>query len=298
MSRNNAVATEKGVPVRRQSTRLMRNIRLVLRYAVLTMGAVLFLLPLIWTISGSLKPPGEIFTVPIRWIPSDFQWDTYVRLFSVFPFWIYVKNTLIIVAFALIGQLASSVLVAYGFARFRHRLNGPLFILVLSTMMIPGQVTMIPQYLIYKELSWIDTYLPLIVPNYFAAAINIFLLRQFMLTIPKELDESAKIDGANSFGILVRIIMPMCLPILVTIGIWTINSNWNDFMGPLIYLSTPEKYTLQMGIYNLNAGRQGLTDYGLMFAASLVTLLPSLLLFAFGQKYFMSGIKIGGALKG
>lgn len=273
-------------------------IRTALRYIFLTLGAIMFVLPLLWTISGSLKPSGEIFTVPIRWIPSEFQWSTYERLFTVFPFWTYVQNTLTIVAFAVVGQIVSSLLVAYGFARFRHPLNGPLFILVLSTMMIPTQVTMIPQFLAYKEFGWIDTYLPLIIPNYFAAAINVFLLRQFILTIPRELDESAKIDGAGSFSILLRIIAPMCIPIIVTIGIWTVNSNWNDFMGPLIYLSTPEKFTLQMGIYNLNAGRQGITDYGLMFAAGLIALLPNLVLFAFGQKYFMSGIKLGGAIKG
>jgi multiple sugar transport system permease protein len=297
MNPNNAVMSAKR-STSGQKPDISRILRLSLLYSVLTLGAVMFLLPLVWTISGSLKPPGEIFTVPIRWVPSQFQWETYQRVFTVFPFWTYVQNTLIIVVFAVMGQLISSVLVAYGFSRFRHPLNGPLFILVLSTMMIPGQVTMIPQYLVYKEFGWIDTYLPLIVPNYFAAAINIFLLRQFILGIPRELDESAKMDGASTLKILTKIIMPMCLPIMITIGIWTVNSNWNDFMGPLIYLNSPERFTLQIGIYNLNAGRQGITDFGLMFAASLITLLPNLILFAVGQKYFMSGIKITGAIKG
>jgi multiple sugar transport system permease protein len=269
-----------------------------LRYLVLTIIAAMLLLPLVWTISASLKPSSDIFSVPIKWIPSEFKWDNYSRVLSIFPMFQYSANTLIITISAIIGQVLSSVCVAYGFARFRHPLANVVFLLVLATMMIPGQVTMIPQFLMYKEFGWVDTYLPLIVPNFFAAAINIFLLRQFIMGIPKELDESAKMDGCSSFGILTRIIAPMCKPIIITIMIWTFNANWNDFMGPLIYLNDPEKFTLQLGIYSLNAGQQGITDYGMMFAATLLALIPTLLLFAVGQKYFMSGIKLGGALKG
>ncbi|MEH7482644.1 carbohydrate ABC transporter permease [Neobacillus drentensis] len=270
----------------------------IFRYIVLTALAAALLMPLVWTISASLKPSSEIFSVPIKWIPSEFHWDNYSRVLSIFPMVKYSTNTLIITICAIIGQVLSSVCVAYGFARFRHPLANVFFLLVLATMMIPGQVTMIPQFLMYKEFGWINTYLPLIVPNYFGAAINIFLLRQFIMGIPKELDESAKMDGCSSLGILTRIIAPMCKPIIITIMIWTFNHNWNDFMGPLIYLNDPEKFTLQLGIYSLNAGQQGQTDFGMMFAATLMALVPTLLLFAVGQKYFMSGIKLGGALKG
>lgn len=295
---NTEVITQVPINSELKRSKYSRIILRALRYLVLTIIAVALLLPLVWTISASLKPSGEIFSVPIKWIPSEFQWDNYSRVLSIFPMVQYSTNTLIITISAIIGQVLSSVCVAYGFARFRHPLSNALFLLVLATMMIPGQVTMIPQFLMYKEFGWINTYLPLIIPNYFGAAINIFLLRQFIMGIPKELDESAKMDGCSSFGILTRIIAPMCKPIIITIMIWTFNHNWNDFMGPLIYLNDPEKFTLQLGIYSLNAGEQGLTDYGMMFAATLMALIPTLFLFAIGQKYFMSGIKLGGAIKG
>ncbi|MDX8045309.1 carbohydrate ABC transporter permease [Gracilibacillus sp. S3-1-1] len=271
---------------------------LILKYVFLVGGTIIFMLPLVWTLSGSLKPNGEIFTVPIQWIPETFRWENYSNMFSSFPMVRYALNSMIIVFFNIIFVLASSFVVAYGFARFKSPLNGPLFLIVLATMMIPEQVTLVPQFLLFSELGWVNTYLPLIIPSAFGVPFNIFLIRQFIKTLPKELDESAYMDGANSFQILIKIIAPLCLPIMVTIGIMTFNFHWNDFLGPLIYLSSPDNFPLQLGLYSLQGDREGLTDYGILFAASLTALLPPLLLFLFLQKHILAGIKIGGSLKG
>jgi len=271
---------------------------ITLKYIILISLTILFLIPLLWTISGSLKSSGRIFTVPIEWIPETFHWENYTNLIDRFPFFKYAANSLIIVGFNMVFTTVSSLLVAYGFARFKHPWNQRIFIFVLATMMIPSQVTLIPQFLIFSKLNWVDTYLPLIVPNLFGNAFNIFLMRQFIMGIPRSLDESAYIDGANSFKILTKIIAPLCMPVIITIAVFTFNSNWNDFMGPLIYLSSQSKYPLQLALYTLDAGRQGVTDFGMMFAGSIIALIPPMVLFIFLQKHIMAGVKIGGSIKG
>lgn len=268
------------------------------KYVFLVLATILFMLPLAWTISGSLKPTGEIFTVPIKWIPSTFKWENYSNMLKAFDMVRYSLNSIIIVFFNIIFVTTSSFIVAYGFARFRHPLNGPLFLVVLATMMIPEQVTLVPQFLLFSWLGWTNTYLPLIVPSAFGSAFNIFLMRQFIMTIPKELDESAYMDGANSFKILTKIVAPLCVPIIVTICIFTFNFHWNDFLGPLIYLNSPTKFPLQLALYAFDGGDQAVTDFGIMFAASITALVPPLLLFAFLQNHIMAGVKIGGSLKG
>lgn len=271
---------------------------IALKYLFLISLTILFLIPLVWTLSGSFKPSGRIFTLPIQWIPETFHWENYTNLLDRFPFFRFAFNSMILVVFNMVFTIISSLLVAYGFARFRHPWNQKLFIFVLATMMIPPQVTLIPQFLIFSNLEWVDTYLPLIVPNLFGNAFNIFLMRQFIMGIPRSLDESAYMDGANSLKILTKIIVPLCMPVIITIGVFTFNHNWNDFMGPLIYLSTQAKYPLQLALYTLDAGRQGVTDFGMLFAASIVALIPPMLLFIFLQKHIMAGIKIGGSIKG
>ncbi|SEO87919.1 multiple sugar transport system permease protein [Amphibacillus marinus] len=271
---------------------------IALKYGFLIGLTIVFLIPLVWTLSGSFKPSGRIFTLPIQWIPATFHWENYANLLDRFPFFRFALNSLVLVGFNMVFTIISSLLVAYGFARFRHPWNQKLFIFVLATMMIPPQVTLIPQFLIFSKLGWVDSYLPLIVPNLFGNAFNIFLMRQFIMGIPRSLDESAYMDGANSFKILTKIIVPLCMPVIITIGVFTFNSNWNDFMGPLIYLSTQAKYPLQLALYTLDAGRQGITDFGMLFAASIVALIPPMFLFVFLQKHVMAGIKIGGSIKG
>lgn len=296
---NNTIATRADISQKQSKWQVGDIILAALKYMVLVSGSILFLLPLVWTFLSSFKPAGEMFTVPIQFLPSEWQVNGYTKLIQVLPFLRYVFNTSLVVALNLVGQLGISTMVAYGFARFRHPLNPILFMVMMATMMIPEQVTMIPQFLFYKNMGWTDTYVPLVIASFFGGAYNIFLLRQFMLTLPKELDESAMIDGCSSFGILTRILIPMCKPIMITIAIFTFTYHWNDFLTPLIYLSSPDKYTLQIGIYSLYGGPKAAgNDYNMLFAASVLALLPTLLIFALGQKYIMSGIKMAGAIKG
>lgn len=271
----------------------------IAKYGLLIACAIMFLMPLVWTFLNSFKPAAELFTVPIRLLPSEWHLRGYTKLLNVIPFLRYVANTTFVVALNMLGQIVISTTVAYGFARFRHPLNPVFFMMMMSTMMIPEQVTMMPQFIFFKNLGWADTYIPLVIASFFGGAYNIFLLRQFILTLPKELDESAMMDGCSSFGILARIIAPLCKPIMITVAILTFTYHWNDFLTPLIYLSSPEKYTMQVGIYSLYGGpNSAKNDYNMLFAASILALLPTLLMFALGQKYIMSGIKMSGALKG
>lgn len=294
MNNNKQITTIKGLLALPPKEKVL----IALKYIILMLMTIVFLIPLLWTVSGSFKPSGRIFTLPIQWIPDTLHWQNYANLLDRFPFFRFAGNSMILVVFNIVFTVISSLLVAYGFARFRHPWNTKLFVFVLATMMIPPQVTMIPQFLIFSNLGWVNTYLPLIVPNLFGNAFNIFLMRQFIMGIPRSLDESAHIDGANSLQILTRIIVPLCKPVLITISVFTFNSNWNDFMGPLIYLSTQAKYPLQLALYTLDAGRQGITDYGMLFAASIAALIPPLLIFMFLQKHIMAGVKIGGSIKG
>lgn len=265
-----------------------------LTYIILIAGSVVMLFPLFWMLSASLKESWQVFTSPITWFPNPIRWENYSDLFTKLPFSFlnWVKNTCIVVVGTIVGTLVSSTLVAYGFAKFRAPGKNVLFLILLSTMMLPGAVTMIPVYKMYSSFGWIDTYAPLIVPAFFGSSFNIFLLRQYFLTIPTELEDAAKIDGMNSFLILIVIIVPLSLPILITVTIMQFNAAWNDFMGPLLYLNKIEKYTLALGL-NFFKGQYNV-QWNYLMAASFISLLPSALLFFFGQKYFVESITITG----
>lgn len=265
-----------------------------LTYIILIAGSVVMLFPLFWMLSASLKESWQVFTSPITWFPNPIRWENYSDLFTKLPFSFlnWVKNTCIVVVGTIVGTLVSSTLVAYGFAKFRAPGKNVLFLILLSTMMLPGAVTMIPVYKMYSSFGWIDTYAPLIVPAFFGSSFNIFLLRQYFLTIPTELEDAAKIDGMNSFLILTVIIVPLSLPILITVTIMQFNAAWNDFMGPLLYLNKIEKYTLALGL-NFFKGQYNV-QWNYLMAASFISLLPSALLFFFGQKYFVESITITG----
>lgn len=265
-----------------------------LTYIILIAGSVGMLFPLFWMLSASLKESWQVFTSPITWFPDPIRWENYSDLFTKLPFSFlnWVKNTCIVVVGTIVGTLVSSTLVAYGFAKFRAPGKNILFLILLSTMMLPGAVTMIPVYKMYSSFGWIDTYAPLIVPAFFGSSFNIFLLRQYFLTIPTELEDAAKIDGMSPFLILTAIILPLSLPILITITIMQFNAAWNDFMGPLLYLNKIEKYTLALGL-NFFKGQYNV-QWNYLMAASFISLLPSALLFFFGQKYFVESITITG----
>ena len=265
-------------------------------FVMLLFGAVLFSIPFVWTVSTALKTNEQVFAVPPQWIPNPPQWQNFRRAWTELPFPTFVLNTVLITVISVFGQVLSASLVAYGFARFKFPGRNLLFYLMLSTMMLPAQVTMIPVFLFWRELRLIDTFAPLVVPAFFGGgAFNIFLLRQFFLTIPRELDEAAMLDGASPFGIWWRVLLPLSRPALITVVLFSFLSHWDDFMGPLIYLNSMEKYTVSIGL-RMFQDMFG-TQLELLMAASLIHILPTIVLFFVAQRYFIKGIALTG-LKG
>lgn len=262
-------------------------------FLILSLGGCLFLLPFLWMVSTSLKEASQVQHFPPIWIPRPIRWDNYGVALGKMDFWTQLKNTLIIVYANVVGQLFSASLVAFGFARLKFPGRDALFFLMLSTMMLPGVATLIPIYILYKNLGWIDTFLPLTLPAFFGGgAFYIFLLRQFFLTLPKEMEEAARIDGASSWDVFWRIILPLSKPALATVAIFSFMGHWNDFVGPLIYLRSPRNYTLALGLQTF----QGLysTDFQYLMAASIVVVAPVIVLFFLAQRYFVQGIVLTG----
>jgi multiple sugar transport system permease protein len=277
----------------RAQKRQREMVRRWVAFAVLSLGGILFLLPFLWMVSTSLKSPEQVLVFPPEWIPNPVRWDNYGVALGKMDFWTQLKNTLIIVYANLVGQVFSAALVAFGFARLKFPGRDALFFLMLSTMMLPGVATLIPIYILYKNLGWIDTFLPLTLPAFFGGgAFFIFLLRQFFLTLPKELEEAARIDGATSWDVFWRIFLPLSKPALATVAIFSFMAHWNDFVGPLIYLQSPRNYTLALGLQTF----QGLysTDYHYLMAGSIVVVLPVIVLFFLAQRYFVQGIVLTG----
>jgi len=253
---------------------------------------LIILLPLFWMLSTSLKGRAQTFIFPPQWIPEPIEWGNYPKALTVMPFYIYLKNTITITLGNVIGSVLSCSLVAYGFARLRFRGRNVLFIIMLSTLMIPYQVTLIPMFILFQKIGWVNTFKPLIVPAFFGDPFLIFLLRQYFMSIPRELDDAARIDGCNNFQIFYKIILPNCKPALVLVVVFKFIWTWNDFLAPLIYLNDASKYTLSIGL----ASFQGrfFTDWNLMMAASLAVMLPCLVVFFFGQKQLIEGISSVG----
>ncbi|NLG24701.1 MAG: carbohydrate ABC transporter permease, partial [Clostridiales bacterium] len=244
-------------------------------YWILAAGMALYSFPFLWMLSTSLKNPVEIMVIPPKWIPSVLQWHNYADAVNYFPFWRYLANTLFIVGMTMIGAVFSSALVGYAFARLRWPGREVWFGVLVATMMLPGAVTMVPQFIMYKNFGWINTYLPLIVPSFAGGAFNIFLLRQFFRTIPMDLSESAKIDGGSEFRIFLQIVLPLCAPALATIAIFSFMGAWNDFMGPLLYINDKMAYTLTYGLRTFQM--QFDAKWHLLMAASILVALPTLL---------------------
>lgn len=277
---------------RRGSYRLRKTLGKIIIHAVLITGAVFLMVPLLWMFSTSLKSLGTVMVIPPEWIPEVPLWSNYAEIFQVVPFGLYIRNTAFVTLADVVGKIISCSLVAFAFARLRWRGRDTLFIIMLATMMLPTQVTLVPQFIIYRYLGWIDTYFPLILPNWFGGPFLTFLLRQFFMSIPLELDDAARIDGATIFGIYWRIILPLSKPGLAAVGIFTFNASWNDFFAPLIYLHSRERYTLSLGLRSFQD--QNYTEWHLLMAASLVAMVPVLLIFFFAQKYFIQGIVFTG----
>lgn len=278
--------------IRRQTIAIVLNV-------LTTLLALVFMFPFVWSISSSLKGPVEIHAFPPRLMPRVAQWGNYVEAWTSIQFGMFFLNSAIVTILCVTGQIISSFLVAYGFARLRFPGREALFLLCLSGMMMPVYVTIIPLFMLFGQIGWIDTLKPLIVPSYFASAFGVFLLRQFIMTIPFELDESALIDGAGRFTILIRIILPNCKPVLATLAIFAFRGTWNSFLGPLIYLNSVDKFTLPLGLWFLRsyAGDPNLPKDHLLMAAGIITTVPVLMVFASAQRYFIQGIVMSG-LKG
>ena len=271
---------------------------LVGTYVCLIAVSLIMLLPLFVTVSTSLKDLAEVYKEPPTLVPDKVQWANYKQALTTFPFLKYLVNTLIVVACSIVGTLMSCTLVAYGFARFRCRWNKALFTVMLSTMMLPGIVTSIPTFIMFtRYFGWYDTLYPLWVPSFFAAPFFVFLLTQFFRTLPTELLDAARIDGCTEIGVLWRIVVPLSRPALATVAVFTFMAQWNDYMGPLLYLQNPDKFTLALGLTQfLSTTRHELfgTAWNLMMAASLVVMLPIIVLFFFAQRSFIEGITLTG----
>jgi multiple sugar transport system permease protein len=270
--------------------------RNLLVYGLLLMLGTAILMPFLWTVSSSLKPYGAGIKFPPQFIPEVFEWSNYPKVFQMIPFLTFFRNSVFVSGMALLGELLSASMVAYAFARLRFPGRNILFMLVLATMMIPYPVTMVPTFILFRLLGMVGTYFPLVLPPFFGPAFSIFLLRQFFLTINSELDEAAKVDGANEFTIYWRIILPLAKPALATIGIFSFMANWNDFMGPLIYLNNSEMYTLALGVNYLRSFRGG-GDLSVQMAASVMFMAPCVLLYFIAQRNIVQGIVTTG-LKG
>lgn len=278
------------------SHRRAQRIQRAFVWLFLVAGAALMIMPFLWMVSTSLKPEAQIWVFPPQWIPSPVLWQNYVQALTILPFARYALNTAMITAATTLGIVLSASLCAYGFARLRFPGRDLIFMVLLSAIMLPYAVIMIPSYIMFRQLGWIDSYLPLTVPHYFGGgAFNIFLLRQFFRTIPADLSDAARIDGASEFGIYWRIVMPLARPALATVAIFTVLWTWNDFLGPLIYISSQDKFTLALGL----AQFRGLyaTQWQYLMAASTVVVVPTLVLFFLAQRYFVQGVVLTG-LKG
>jgi multiple sugar transport system permease protein len=264
-----------------------------LRYVMLILFGLGFILPFAWMVSTSFKDAGQAFQFPPQWIPDPLILANYQAVWSGYvPFGRFYLNTIFVVIMVEIGTLISCTLVAYSFARLQWWGRDFWFIVLLATMMLPFHVTMIPQYVIFRNLDWINTFKPLIVPTFFGNAFYIFLLRQFFTTIPQELEDAARVDGCSSLRILLQIMLPLCVPVLVTIAIFTFVNAWNDFTGPLIYLETVDKMTISVGL----AMYQGTysTNWPHLTAAATLAMLPVLVMFLAAQRYFVQGIVLTG----
>jgi ABC-type glycerol-3-phosphate transport system permease component len=268
----------------------------IVAYVALTLGGILMVVPFVWMVSTSLKQEGSVYVFPPVWIPHPLRWDNYSTLFSIVPFGSAFLNSVIIAASVTIGQILSASLAAYAFARLRFRGKNVLFLIFLATMMVPSQVTLIPQFILFRAVGWVNTLLPLTVPAFFGSAFGMFLLRQFFLSLPRELFEAAVIDGASPPYMYWRVALPLAKPALATFGVFVFMGTWNDLITPAVYLSDMDKMTLTLVLAQLNNGFGA--DYTAhTMAGAVLSILPLLIAFLLAQRYFVQGITLTG-LKG
>ena len=274
----------------------------ILKYTILLTLAISFLLPFYWMLSSAVKNDSQVYTVPPVWFPVPQQWNNFWDAWNSENYWLFTYNTVVMYAIpATIGTVLSSSLVAYSFSRLRWIGRDTLFAIVLTTLMIPGWVRLVPLFIIFKQIGWLNTFLPLVVPHFFGNAFFIFLLRQFFMSLPTELSDAARIDGANELQTMFRIILPLSVPALAVVALFTFMDAWNDYLGPLIYVNMEEKWVLALGVQRLRSavaeiGNRQLAYPYLMAVSSLITM-PIFLAFFFAQRTFIEGISVTG-LKG
>lgn len=274
---------------------LWKKVKTIIIYLVLIGLGIVFMLPFVWVVSTSLKPDTQIFIFPPQWIPRPFVWSNYPKALAYIPFLTFLKNTLIYCIGTVIGTILSCSLVAYSCSRIAWPGRNIIFFLAISTMMLPYQVTMIPLFIVFRQLGWVGTFKPLIIPTFFGHGFYIFLLRQFFMTIPGELSDAARIDGCSHFGIYSRLILPIAKPALATVALFRFLASWNDFLGPLIYLNSESQYTLSLGLRMFLMAHRA--EWALLMATSVVVTVPIIILFFFTQRTFIQGIALTG-LKG
>lgn len=274
-----------------------RNSTALLWYIAAGVLTLFFIGPFLWTVISSLKQPSEITTYPPVFIPSQLRLDNYLTAWTKVPFLTFYMNSATVTVLAVTGQVISATLVAYGFARFQFPFRNALFMLVIATLIVPWEVTIVPSFLLYRWLGWLDTLKPLIVPFWFGGSpLYIFLLRQFLMTIPREFDEAAEIDGANSFRVLTQILVPLSVPALTTVAIFSFLQHWNEFIQPLIFLNSPENFTVSLGLryFQTTPTDPGEPKEHLLMAAAVIASIPCIILFFAAQRFFVRGIVMTG----
>jgi multiple sugar transport system permease protein len=286
--------TETAKVPRLQSKEFGRLVHDVVVYGLLIFLTFIFLFPLFWMLITALKPEYQIFIWPPQWIPNPVMWSNFKDAFAnpLLPFPIFFKNTMILEIGIIVGRLISCVLIAYGFARLEAPGKNIVFSLMLATLMLPGAVTNIPRFILFSKIGWVNSFKPLIVPAWFGEAYAIFLMRQFFMTIPRELEEAARMDGASTLRVITQLIVPLSMPVLTVIAILSFKDIWNDFFTPLLYLNDIKKYTLSIGLAYFNG--QFDVQMNLLMAASLVVLIPIVVVFFFAQQAFVEGISMTG----
>ncbi|TDQ37406.1 carbohydrate ABC transporter permease [Aureibacillus halotolerans] len=270
----------------------MRLTKRFFAHFVLLLASAFFLIPFLWLLSTSLKPLEQIFSFPPEWIPDPVQWSNYADAVNYIPFFQYLSNTLVITLLSVLGVLISCPLVAYSFAKLEWKGRNVLFAITIAVMMIPAQVTMVPLFMLFKSWGWVGTGLPLIVPQLFGVPFYIFLLRQFFMGLPDALRDAARIDGANEFRIYWQVMLPLAKPALLAVGLFQFIGSWTDFLGPLLYLTDPNSYTLSLGLQQFQNQRG--SEWGLLMAVSTLMTLPIIVMFFFLQRTFIQGITFTG----
>jgi multiple sugar transport system permease protein len=286
----------KKLPLKMESSSVKEVSFKVFLYLILILISIAMLFPFFWLVRSALMNQVEIFTMPVKWLPAKLLWSNFTEALTAAPFGLYFINTVILVVLNVIGAVISNSFIAFGFSRIQFKTRNFWFGFVLMTLMLPGAVMLIPQFIGWKAVGAYDTYVPLALPAFFGNAFFIFLLRQFYASIPFEYDEAARVEGANYFQIWLKIIIPLSKPALVTIAVFTFMNVWNDFMGPLLYLSDDQKWTLALGLQGFQG--QYTSQWNYLMAAATVMFAPLVILFFFAQKHIMSGANISGGIKG